>query len=266
MPESAPIRFSTSVSLMFRELPILERFEAARRAGFEAVEIQVIEEGNPAEMAQAARAAGIDVLLLNVSLGDFRTGGPALSGVPGRETAFRQALAQALDAAATLGARFLHLGPSRIGESTREACLDTYRSNLRFAAERAAGYPVEPVIEPLNTVETPDILLASLEQAAGLIGEVGGGIGIQYDLYHATLNRQDLIETYRRHRALIRHVQFADAPGRHEPGTGTVDFGAAFRGLIREGYRGFAGAEYFPSRATGDTLGWLPSLRELVAS
>ncbi len=266
MPDTVPIRFSTSVSLMFREIPILERFDAARRAGFEAVEIQVIEESDPDQMAAAARAAGIDVLLLNVSLGDFRTGGPALSGVPGREPAFRDAVAQALDAAATLGARLLHLGPSRVADQPREACLAAYRSNLRYAVERAAGYPVHLVIEPLNTVESPDILLSSLDLAAEIIGEIGGGIGIQYDLYHATLNGQDLIETYRHHRRLIRHVQFADAPGRHEPGTGAVDFAATFAALIREGYRGFAGAEYFPSRATADTLGWLPPLRTLVAS
>lgn len=250
---------------MFRELPILERFAAARKAGFEAVEIQVIEEGAPEAMAAAARAAGIDVLLLNVSLGDFRSGGPALSGVPGREIEFREAVGRALDAAAILGARFLHLGPSRTAGRPREECLATYRSNLRFAVERGAGYPVQLLIEPLNTVESPDILLSSLELAAELIGEIGGGIGIQYDLYHATLNQQDLIETYRRHRALIRHVQFADAPGRHEPGTGAIDFAGAFAGLIREGYRGFAGAEYFPERPTVDTLGWLAPLRAVVA-
>ncbi|MFN0180902.1 MAG: hydroxypyruvate isomerase family protein [Gemmatimonadales bacterium] len=264
MPE-APIRFSTSVSLMFRELPLLDRFAAARAAGFEAVEIQVIDEGDPAAMAASARAAEIPVLLVNVHLADFRAGGPALSGVPGREAAFRDAFAATLDAATLLGARLIHLGPSRIPEGqTREACLDVYRNNLRFAVERAAGHPAALVIEPLNTVETPTILLSSLDQAADLIGEVGGSIGIQYDLYHATLNGLDLVETYQRHHGLIRHIQFADAPGRQEPGTGTVDFPRILTHLRTHGYRGFAGAEYFPARATAETLGWLPRFRESV--
>jgi hydroxypyruvate isomerase len=265
MATPPPIRFSTSVSLMFREVPILDRFAAAREAGFEAVEIQVIEDGEPAEMARAARTAGIDVLLLNVSLGDFRAGGPGLSGVPGREPVFREAVVAALDAAERLGARFLHLGPSRVPEgASRDSCLEVYRRNVRFAVERAAGHPASLLIEPLNTVESPTILIASLEQAARLISEIGGGVGIQYDLYHATLNGQDLIETYRRHRDLIRHIQFADAPGRHEPGTGTTDFPSALTGLIAEGYQGFAGAEYFPSRPTAETLAWLPRFRAIV--
>ncbi len=266
MPDGQAIRFSASVSLMFRELPILERFDAARAAGFDAVEIQVIEEAAPDAMAAAARAAGIPVLLLNVSLGDFRAGGPALSGVPSREAAFREAFDHALESATVLGARFLHLGPSRIpADQSREACLDVYRRNCRYAVERAGNHPVTLVIEPLNTVESPDILLSTLDEADRIIADVGDRIGIQYDLYHATLNGVDLTETYRRHHARIRHVQFADAPGRHEPGSGAIDFPAVLRQLRADGYRGFAGAEYFPSRPTAETVGWLPQFRELVS-
>ncbi|MBM4187503.1 MAG: TIM barrel protein [Gemmatimonadetes bacterium] len=266
MPEAA-IRLSASISLMFREIPFAERFAAARQAGFEGVEIQVIEEADPATAPDLARAAGIEVVLLNVSLGDFRTGGPGLSGVPEREPAFRAALLTAADLADRLGARFLHLGPSRVpaGES-RERCLAVYRDNLRFAAERSRDWRDRPVIEPLNVVETPDILLSSLDDAGALIEAAGSAIGLQYDLYHAVLNGVDLAATFDRHRRRIAHIQFADAPGRHEPGSGTVDFARFLSHLKAGGYRGWLGAEYFPTGATTASLAWLPDFHASVQS
>jgi hydroxypyruvate isomerase len=252
------IGFSSSVSLMWAELPVPERFAAARAAGFEAVEIQFFEEVSPVAAA-AARAAEMPVLLLNVPMGDFRTGGSGLSGVPGRVGAFREAFLAAADTAAMLGAKILHLGASRIpGGVDREQCLESYRANLRFAVEHGARSGATLVIEPLNRVENPTILLASLDDAAELIGQVGGGLGIQYDLYHATLNGVDLAATFDKHRRLIRHLQFADAPGRHEPGTGSIDFLTFLGHLKARGYDGYLGAEYFPSRPTAETVDWLP--------
>lgn len=265
MPEPS-IEISTSISLMFTEVPPLERYSAARRAGFSGVEIQVIDDALPADRAAlAAGAADIPVVLLNVSLGDFRSGGPGLSGVPGRERAFREAFLVARDAATRLGARFLHLGPSRTAGADRAGCLEVYRGNLRYAVEAAAGHPFRLMIEPLNRVENPDILIDDFDLAARLIGEIGGdSVGLQYDLYHATLGGVDLVATFDRHRSMIHHIQFADAPGRHEPGTGRCDFARFLRHLAATGYRGFIGAEYFPSRPTPETLGWLSTFRDLV--
>lgn len=263
---NSPPRFSVSISLLFRDLPFNDRFAAAKDAGFDAVEIQLIEEVD-ASSAAAARRADIDVVLLNVSLADFRTGGAALSGVPGRERAFHDAFDQAAVAADELEATFLHLGPSRVPTGvSRQACLDVYRRNLSYAAERSRGHRVKPVIEPLNTVETPDILLSSLDEADALCTEVGDAIGMQYDLYHATLNGVDLVHGFDRHRDRIRHIQFADAPGRHEPGTGAVAFSTVLPHVAASGYRGHLGAEYFPSQPGAPSFPWLAHFRHLVRS
>src|SRR3546814_9556859 len=168
------MKISASVSMMFRELPLLERFAAAARAGFDGVEIQVIDEGDPAEMAQAARAAGMPVVLMNLPLGDLFAGGPGLSGVPGREAAFASAAERGLRAAREMDARFVHVGPSRIPPGhDREACLETYRRNAGQALAPAGRLAPDAVllVEPMNSVEMLDALVASLSEAAHL--EVG---------------------------------------------------------------------------------------------
>lgn len=259
-------RFSTSISMMFREVPIVERFAAARAAGFEGVEIQVLAEGDPAEMAQAARESGIDVVLINVGMGDFLAGGPGLSGVPGREVEFREQFAQALDAARQMQARFLHLGPSRIPDGvTREDCLAVYRSNVEHAIgvrAAAAATGCELLIEPLNRVETPTALLQDIDDGARLIDAAfRGRVGLQFDVYHVAMNGHSVLDAYSRHRDLVRHVQFSDLPGRQEPGAGQIDFPTLFAALGQAGYAGWLGAEYFARRPTPETLGWFQPYR-----
>jgi hydroxypyruvate isomerase len=262
----ARIRFSASVSLMFREYPLLDRFGAARAAGFKAVEIQTLDEGDPSAMADAAAQAGVEVVLVNVGMADFRHGGPGLSGVPGRQDWFDSALDCALEAARLLGAKLVHLGPSRVPNGTsRTASLEAYRRNLTAAVNKAAGTDVQLLIEPLNVKDTPDVLLSDLSLAAALIDEVGDGrLGLQFDIYHTAMNDVDPVEAFTAHRKVIRHVQFSDAPGRHEPGTGDLDFERIFSHIAATGYRGWVGAEYHPSRPTTETLGWLESLGERI--
>ena len=254
--------------MMFRELPILERFGAARAAGFEGVEIQVIDEGSPAAMARAARNAGVEVVLINVDMGDLRTGGAGLSGVPGREAEFGAALTQALDASRILGAARIHLGPSRIPPGTSRAeCLAVYRANLAWAVEQASGHPATLLLEPLNLVESPTILLSDLAEAVLLIQESRSDrVGLQFDIYHAAMNGIDIPQAFRDHLPSIRHIQFADAPGRHEPGTGQIDFPAIFAGIAASSYAGWAGAEYVPATTTAASFGWRHTLREHFAS
>jgi hydroxypyruvate isomerase len=254
--------FSTSISFMFRELPLLARFAAAQAAGFDGVEIQVMNEGKAGEMAAAAKAAGVGVVLINVDLGDYLQGGPGLSGVPGQEATFRAAANQAFAAALRLDARFVHLGPSRIpdGES-RERCLETYIANATAALDMARGAPFALVLEPMNPVDAPTGLFTDIDSAAETLrGPLGGRMGLLFDLYHLTIAGTDPVAAAARHRDLIRHVQFSDAPGRHEPGTGTIEFPVAFAALEAAGYSGGYGAEYFPSRPTVETLGWLEAL------
>ena len=256
------MQLSASISFMFQEVPLLARFEAARAAGFAGVEIQRLAEGEPDEMARAAREARVTVVLANVSAADYLSGGDGLSGVPGREDDFREAFECALDAATTLGARHLHLAPSRIpAGATRDECLRTYLSNIRTALSisRADGTPL--LIEAMNRVEAPMALLADVPSAVEVLKTIGSArLGLQFDLYHATMNGDDPLATYLRHSALVRHIQFADVPGRHEPGTGRLDITMLLQEIERSGYAGWFGAEYNPRETTTASLAWLGAL------
>lgn len=255
------LRFSTSVSLMFRELPLAERFAAAARAGFQAVEIQVLMEGRPADIAAAARDAGVGVALVNVGMGDFLGGGAGLSGVPGREQVFQEELLQTLETASLLGCTQVHIGPSRIPEGVaRQACLDRYIANVQMALPLAEQAGIRLLLEPLNRVEGPSVLLTDLEEAVALIeGPFAGRVGLQFDLYHMVLNQVDVPAAFRRHFHHIAHIQFADAPGRRQPGTGSIDFPGLFGMIADSPYAGWTGAEYFPAQPTADTFAWLES-------
>lgn len=254
-------KFSTSVTLMFRELPALERFAAARKAGFDKVEIQVLEAG-PADIAREARQAGVGVLLLNVGMGDFLKGGPGLIGMPGREAEFLLELEKALEIARALDIPLVHLGPGRIPEEmTRETCLATLKKNIAAAVQASKNRSVTLLVEPLNTADMTNVLLRDVNETAAMIrAEFAGIVWLMFDIYHVARNGQDVLETFRLNRELVKHVQFSDVPGRHEPGTGSLDFASLFAGIEAEGYEGYFGAEYMPSKPTAETLGWLKTL------
>lgn len=257
------MQLSASVSFMFREVPLLERFAAARAAGFAGVEIQRLSEGNVDDMARAARDAQVQVVLVNVGSGDYLTGGDGLSGVPGREERFRESLEHALDAAAALGAYHVHLGPSRVPNGvTRDACLRVYRANVRLALCLSRSTGASLLVEAMNRVEAPTALFADVPQAAELVRDIGSQrLGLQFDVYHAAMNGEDPAAAFVPVQAIARHVQFADVPGRHEPGTGTLDIPAILRAIARRGYAGWFGAEYHPMRSTDESLDWMAALQ-----
>jgi hydroxypyruvate isomerase len=253
---------------MFREHPILDRFAAAAAAGFAGVEIQYLAEGDPQLMARAARAAGTEVALVNIGVGDFMTGGLGLSGVPGREAEFRSEAKKALDAAQRLGARHVHIGPSRRPDGrSRAECLDVYRGNvgaLLDALSRLAD-PPRLLVEAMNQVEAPTALFADIDAASEFVAaSFPADLDLLLDLYHTAMNGRDALADYRRYAGQIRHVQFADVPGRHEPGTGQLDLAGLVKGLRASGYDGWLGAEYRPVAATSDSLFWLPGFNAAV--
>lgn len=255
------MRFSASITTMFREHPPLERPAAARAAGFEGIEIQVLE-ADPRALARAAAEAGVEVVLLNVAMGDFLEGGAGLSGVPGREAAFAVALDEAIDAARLMNCPVIHAGPSRVPAGVaRDDALAVYRANLRAAQKKVAAAGRDFVIEAMNRVDAPTALLPDCHTAVGLIRDVfDGEIGLLFDIYHVARNGEDVGATFRAYRDHVRHVQFSDVPGRCEPGAGTLDFPALFEDLAAAGYEGWFGAEYRPTGPTARTLGWLAPL------
>ena len=259
--------WSTSVSMMFREHAVAQRLQAARDAGFDGVEIQVLAEAPADAWAQARETAGIAVALLNVDMGDFLAGGAGLSGVPGRDEAFRTAAIAALDTATRLQCRHVHVGPSRVPEgSNRQACLDTLSANLRWLAPQAHAAGIRLLLEPLNRPETPTALLGHLDEAVTLIeGPLAGLAALQFDVYHVAMNGDDPVAALQRVRSHVAHVQFSDLPGRKPPGAGRLDFVRFFQALRASGYDGWCGAEYLALTGAAATLGWLPELRAATA-
>jgi len=258
------MQLSASISFMFRELPLLERFAAARTVGFEGVEIQRLAEGNVDEMARAARDAGIEVVLINAAAGDYTAGGDGLSGVPGLEEAFRESIEQALDAAVTLGAHHVHLGPSRIPAGQhRDECLRTYVANIRLALSLSRAARTSLLIEAMNRVEAPTALVADPQQGADIVRSIGSPrLALQFDVYHAAMNGAHPVDTFRQVQPVVGHVQFADVPGRHEPGTGALDLPSILAAIAQCGYGGWFGAEYHPQRSTRESLGWMSALQQ----
>ena len=253
------MRASTSINLLFEEHPFLRRFAAAKAAGFEGVEIQVLEE-DAREAAAAAKDAGIEVALLNAPMGDLDEDGPGLTGVPGREKEFADAIRQAITSAQILGVHHIHVGPSLVpsGE-TAMTCMDCLARNLELALELADAADVSLLLEAMNPIDMPTALVSNVETAASIIRKhFEGRIGLQFDVYHVAQNGDDPVVLLRKHAGLIQHVQFSDSPGRGAPGTGTIDFDRVFSTIEDIGYDGWAGAEYHPGKPTCETLGWLP--------
>jgi hydroxypyruvate isomerase len=254
------LKFCANVSWLFREVPFLERPEAARCAGFSGIEFHSPEGHTSAEISQAARDAGVGVVLFNAWPADFLQGGCGLSGVPGREAEFRQAVTQACDFGAALdGGAHVQIGQSRVPAGvSRDECMQVYVENLRYAAAELAQAGCRVLVEPMNATDCPAVLVPDVPTAIGAIAKAGDPrIGLQLDVYHHHMSGADVDMAIADLGPRIAHLQFSDAPGRHEPGTGRIKFDTVFAALDRQCYPHWVAAEYRPSRPTAETLDWL---------
>jgi hydroxypyruvate isomerase len=245
-----------NISLLFTEAPLPERFALARRAGFDAVEIQF---PYAFEAEALKRAAGsVPIRLINVPVAD-ETGAMGLATDAARQDAFAAALEQARLYATMLGAGRVNVlaGPPPQGQPA--AATDAVLAdNLRLAADRLGEAGILALVEAVNPVDVPGFWLDGLDKALAAIARVGHpNLRLQFDLYHMARTEPDLGAAIARAGPAIGHVQFADNPGRHEPGTGHIDFRAAFAALQAAGYDGPVSAEYRPSGRTEDGLGWM---------
>jgi hydroxypyruvate isomerase len=252
-------RFSVNVSFTLTERPFLERFRQAAELGFRAVDIQFpYDEAPPEAVAAAVRDAGVEVVLLNLPAGDRAAGESGLAALPGREAEFRDGCAAALAYCRALGCRRVNvLAGIPAAGADPEACRVTLASNLAFAAEQCAAAGVTAMVEPINGRDVPGFFVQTAEAALEAIDRAGHpNLRLQLDLYHCQVMGDDPIATLERHLPRIAHVQFADAPGRHEPGTGEIDFPLVFAAIDATGYDGWVGAEYRPSGRIEDSLAW----------
>ena len=251
-------RFAANISTMFTDRPFAERIRAAAAAGFDAVECQFPYEVAAGELERRLAEAGMELILLNAPPGDFAAGERGLAGLPGREGEFRAGLDRALEYATRLGCPQIHVMAGVRPEATsKDACLEAYRANLRIAADACARAGRVALIEPINTRDIPGYLLNTPAEGAAIIAELGrASLMLQFDFYHAQIMTGDLARSFERHLPIIGHVQIAGVPERHEPDTGEVNYPYLFDLIDRLGYAGWIGCEYFPAGGAEEGLGW----------
>lgn len=252
--------FAANLTMLFTEHEPHERFGAAAAAGFTAVEMQSPQDiGSPAEVATLVADAGVRMVQLNVWPGDLGSGEPMLTAHPHQVEAFARQIEIAAEYAATLGVDVVTVhGGDRVEGAGFAQQVQTLTANLHAAADAMAPHDVTVVLEVLNSDDRPQALLATQDDAAKVLAGVDrANVGLQFDVYHAARMGDDPVDALHRHASILGHIQFADTPDRHEPGTGTLDFAAIFSAIDELGYSGWVSAEYRPSGPTVDSLAWL---------
>ena|SRR5579864_2260592 len=249
-------KFAANISMLFTEIPFLDRFAAAKAAGFKAVEFQAPYNFPAAEIAERAARTGLPIVLFNAPMGDAKAGERGLAAQPGRAADFDASIATALVYAKTLDCKQMHVLAGRsIGERAAQEAL--YIANLQRAADRAAAAGVTLLIEPLNARDNPGYFLNTTEAAIGILDRVDRpNVGLQFDLYHCQITEGDLAQHARNLGGRYPHVQIANVPGRNEPDQGEINFAYLFDLLDELGYPGWIGCEYRPKAGTLAGLGW----------
>ena len=249
-------RFSANLGFLFPDLPFLERFDAAAKAGFAAVECAAPYEYPQAELKKRLADSGLKQVLINSPAGDRSKGERGFASVPGKEGIFRDSVLQALDYAVALGCPCVHvMAGMPPGDVPRDTALALYAANLAWAGEQGKKAGVKLVIEPLNPRDAPGYLLNTQEQGAAIANAIGRDrLGLQFDIYHCQIAQGDVTTRLEKLMPAIDHMQLADVPGRHEPGTGEIGWEFVFRRIDELGYQGWIGCEYAP---LGDTVAGL---------
>lgn len=262
----ARLRLAANLSLLFTDRPFLERFGAAAAAGFAAVECQFPYDHAPLAIAAELDRHGLHLVLHNLPAGDWAAGERGIACHPDRVAEFRTGIGRALDYARVLRVPQLNviagIVPSGVA---RQAAWDTLADNLRVAAEACADVGIGLRLEPINSLDIPGFLIDTVADGLAMRERVGHpNLRLQFDAYHVARMGQDPVTLWRAHHEAVGHVQWADCPGRHEPGTGGLDFAALAEAMMETGWDGWIGAEYLPS-ATGPGgteagLGWVEVL------
>ena len=259
-------RFAANLSMLYNDVDFLDRFAAAARDGFQAVEYLFPYAYTPEQLAALLRQHGLQQVLFNAPPGDWDAGERGLACLPGREAEFREGIARAITYAQALQCPRIHvmagLVPQDVDPATVRA---TYVANVRYAAEQAAAHGIQILLEPINGRDMPGFFLSRQDQAHALVAEIGAtNVKVQMDLYHCQIVEGDLAMKIRQYLPTgnVGHFQIAGVPERHEPDVGELNYPYLFQLLDTLGYDGWIGCEYKPARgaaphATRDGLGWL---------
>ena len=255
-------RFSANISTLFKEVPMLERIGLAAECGFDAIEVQFPYSEDPRAFLAELEKWQMPLALMNFPAGDLLEGGEGLAAIPGREAAFDEAVKTAHTYAELLQPASMNVLAGRPDASRDlKQCTDVFQSSLRKAYAATKNLGIQLVTEPVNTIDMPGFILSGSQQTVDLIEAMPDiELHIQYDIYHMQMMGHDLIEDLSAMMGRVGHIQFSDAPGRTEP-KGGIDFERIFQLIDLLGYKGYIGAEYFPTTDTSATLEWLNASR-----
>ena len=252
-------KFSANLTMMFNEVDFLSRFERASKAGFKAVEYMFPFDWSKAQLVEALEKHGLKQVLHNLPAGDWAAGERGIACLPGREGEFQEGVGLAVEYAKALKCSRLNCLVGKIPQGVPpEKVRQTLVSNLRFAAIALEKEGIRLLIEPLNDREIPGFYLVHTQDALRLMEEADhSNFWLQYDIYHMQIMEGNLTKTILDNLSRIAHIQIADNPGRHEPGTGEINFPNLFRSIDEAGYDGWIGCEYKPASITGEGLAWI---------
>ncbi len=255
-------KFAANLSMLFNEVDFLDRFKAAADAGFEGVEYLFPYAFEKDALVEALQKHGLTQVLHNLPAGNWEAGERGIACHPDRVGEFQEGVGRAIDYGTALGCKQINclagIAPDGVADDMLRA---TFVSNLRFAAPRLKQAGMRMLIEPINTYDIPGFYLNRTDQAIGILDEVGSdNLFVQYDIYHAQRMEGELAKTIEKYLPRIAHIQLADNPGRHEPGTGEINYAWLFRFIDKTGYDGWIGCEYKPAAETRAGLGWIKAL------
>jgi len=245
--------------MLFTEVDFLDRFARAARAGFKGVECQFPYQWAKDELVEKLGQNGQEMVLHNIPSGNWAAGERGIACLPGRESEFKETVVKAIEYAKALKCPRLNC---LVGLTPKDAPADkvkkTLVENLRFAADALQKEGISLLVEALNDIDIPGFHLCSTKDVLQLFSEVGhSNLYLQYDIYHMQVMEGNLTKTIQDNISRIGHIQLADNPGRHEPGTGEINFPNLFRFIDEAGYKGWIGCEYKPAGKTEDGLGWV---------
>lgn len=252
-------QFSANLSWLFGEYDFLDRFQAAARSGFKAVEYASPYEYDKHRLAEELEKNSLKQALFNMPAGNPDAGENGIACLLDRTGEFQDNVGTVAEYAPVLGCDRVHCPVGRApGSADPDKLRDTLVSNLRFASDKLADVGVKVLVEAINTVDVPGFFVSTSAQARSIVEEVGSpNVGFQCDLYHMQIMQGDLARTVKSNLDIIGHIQIADNPGRHEPGTGEINYPFMLRYLDEVGYKGWVGCEYRPSGTTESGLGWI---------
>ena len=252
--------FAANLTMLFQEEPFLERFSHAKKAGFRYVEYLFPYQWEPGILAEKLAENDLQQVLFNLPPGNWDAGERGIACIPERAEEFKRGVHLATKYAHALKVKQVNcLAGVRPKTLKHEIALETFKNNLLYAADYLAKEDIRLLIEPINSrVDMPGFFLDQLSLAARIIDELDHpNIAIQFDIYHTHIMNGDVKKQFLQYLDKIAHIQFADFPGRHEPGTGEIDFSGLFNTIEKSSYQGALSAEYIPSQASKTSLNWL---------